>query len=529
MSAPSESVVARAAAVSAVLAGVGSGFGLVRDVLVGALYGANRETDAFFVAWTVPEATAPLLIEGTMAFVMVPAFGRALAAAEARRAERPGEAGEVPDTTDPTRELIEATLLRIVLGLSLVAVLVAVTAPWLIAALAPGLPDPDLATRCLRAVAVTVPLFGVAGYLAAALRTHYVFAPPAALNLAYNVGIIATILLTYQWLGVLGAAIGISVGALLMVAIQLPSAARVLPRPRTFSLRRTTTLLAFAAFLPVAAHSLARQAQVLVERFAAAPPAWFGSPLAEGTISHLNYSQKIAQIPITLSFMAAAVTFPIFAKSVASGALDQARRRMEIDTAVLGGIALLVIAYLSIYAPAVVEVLFQRREFDASDTAATAAILRVYVLGILGQALVSLLVRPFFTYQSRIWFPAVAMLWGLLVTVVATFLLVGPFGAQGIAGANALGITVTAVILAVGARTRLSTAPSPAAYGRMALLVVPVGIAAAAGLGVHRLLAGTPAVVLAGVGGIVMLVVTGGLVVLALRLQGRRAQKVSGS
>lgn len=522
MSSPGSSVVARAAAISAILAAAGSALGLLRDVLVGAFFGANRQTDAFFVAWTVPETTAPLLIEGTMAFVMVPAFGRALAAAEQRRAglgDQVASGGAVA-TEDPTRELIAATFLRIVLGLSVVAVLVAITAPWLIGVLAPGLPDPELATRCLRAVAVTVPLFGIAGYLAAALRTHGVFAPPAAINLTYNVGIILTILLTARWLGVLGAAIGIAVGAALMVAVQLPSAVRRVPLPRSLSLRRTTTLLAFAAFLPVAAHSLARQAQVLIERFAAAPPAWFGAPLAEGTISHLNYSQKIAQIPITLSFMAAAVTFPIFAKSVASGSLDQARRRMEIDTAVLSGIALLVIAYLTIYAPEVVEVLFQRREFTAEDTAATAAILRVYVLGILGQALVSLLVRPFFTYQARIWFPAIAMLWGLLVTAVATYALVGPFGAQGIAGANALGITVTAVVLAVGARTRLSTAPSPAAYARMALLAVPVAVAAGAGLLVHRVLAGAPAIVLAGAGGLVMVAVTGGLCLLYLRLRG---------
>jgi putative peptidoglycan lipid II flippase len=114
----------------------------------------------------------------------------------------------------------------------------------------------------------------------------------------------------------------------------------------------------------------------------------------------------------------------------------------------------------------------------------------------------------------------VAMLWGLLVTAVATFALVGPFGAQGIAGANALGITVTAVILAVGARTRLSTAPSPAAYGRMALLTVPVGVAAGFGLLVHRLLAGAPAFVVAGAGGLVMVAVTGGLCLLYLRLHG---------
>lgn len=517
---PRDGVVAKAAAISAILGAAGSALGLGRDLLVAGLFGANRQTDAFFVAWTVPETTAPLLIEGTMAFVMVPAFGRALAAAEQRGAADVASGGAVAATgvTDPTRELIEATFLRILLGLIVVGALVAVAAPWLIDALAPGLPDAPLAVQCLRAVAVTVPLLGIAGYLAAALRTHGQFAAPAAIYLAYNVGIIATILLTYRWLGVLGAAIGISIGAALMVAVQLPAMVRHVPLPRSFSLRRTTSLLAFAAFLPVAAHTLGRQAQVWIERIAAAP-------LVEGTISHLNFSQKIAQIPITLAFMAAAVTFPIFAKSVASGSLDVARRRMEVDTVVLGGLALLVIAYLEIYASVVVEVLFQRGAFTPEDTAATAAILRVYVLGILGQAMVSLLVRPFFTFQSRIWFPAVAMLWGLVVTAVATFALVGPFGALGIAGANALGITVTAVILAVGAQTRLSTAPSPAAYGRMALLAVPVGVAVGVGLLLHRLLAGAPAVVLVGAGGIAMVAVAGGICLLYLRRSAARTRE----
>src|SRR5688500_12252922 len=148
---PRDGVVAKAAALSAVLAAAGAALGLGRDLLVAALFGANDQTDAFFVAWTVPEATAPLLIEGAMAFVMVPAFGRALAAAEQRRAFNASDvaAGPTGTTLDPTRELIEATFLRILVGLSVVAAVVALAAPWLIVLLAPGLPDPDLAARCL--------------------------------------------------------------------------------------------------------------------------------------------------------------------------------------------------------------------------------------------------------------------------------------------------------------------------------------------------------------------------------------------
>jgi hypothetical protein len=59
----------------------------------------------------------------------------------------------------------------------------------------------------------------------------------------------------------------------------------------------------------------------------------------------------------------------------------------------------------------------------------------------------------------------------------------------------------------------------PAAYGRMALLVLPVGMAAALGLLVHHLLTDAPAIVLAGVGGVVMVAVTVGLCALYLRLR----------
>ncbi|MDN5917677.1 MAG: O-antigen ligase family protein [Pseudonocardia sp.] len=494
--------VARAAAVSAVLAAVGSMFGLVRDLLVAAFFGATTETDAFLVAWTVPETLAPLLIEGAMAFVLVPAFGRALVAQEEGR--EVSRITGVPVVTDPVRELMEGTAPVILAALGAFGLAVGVAAPWLVDALAPGLADPQLAALCMRIVAVTIPLLGIAGYLAAALRTHHRFAAPAAIYLAYNVGIIATILLSHDTIGVVGAAVGISVGAGLMVLVQAPSAMRALPRPRTYSLRRRTDLFVFAALVPVAAYTVARQAQTFVERFA-------GAGLPEGTISHLNYAQKVSQIPITLSFMAAAVTFPMFARSVAAGRSDEARRRMEIDLVVVGAVALVVAAYLWVFAPSVVATLFERGAFTPDDTADTASIMRVYVLGLLGQAVVSLLVRPYFTFEGRLWFPGASMAVGLIVTGAATFLFVGGLGAVGIAAANALGITVTAVMLAAGSGRRLSVAPGRVAYARLAAVAVPVLAGTGAGLAVRGLLEGLPAPVEAALGGAVVVLTAAGV------------------
>ncbi|EOY47772.1 putative peptidoglycan lipid II flippase MurJ [Streptomyces lividans 1326] len=70
---------ARAALVTAVLSVAGSVLGLVRDQALARLFGAGGETDAFLVAWTVPEFAATLLIEDGLAFALVPMFSLALA------------------------------------------------------------------------------------------------------------------------------------------------------------------------------------------------------------------------------------------------------------------------------------------------------------------------------------------------------------------------------------------------------------------------------------------------------------------
>ncbi|MGC3004152.1 murein biosynthesis protein MurJ, partial [Streptomyces sp. G35A] len=100
---PSRKFLARATLVTASLSIAGSLLGLVRDQSLARLFGAGSDTDAFLVAWTVPEMAATLLIEDGLAIALIPAFSMALA----RRAR--GAAG------DPVRALVAATLPRLCL------------------------------------------------------------------------------------------------------------------------------------------------------------------------------------------------------------------------------------------------------------------------------------------------------------------------------------------------------------------------------------------------------------------------------
>ncbi|MER7762440.1 lipid II flippase MurJ [Streptomyces sp. NPDC097619] len=478
--APLGRFLAKAAAVTAVLTAAGAVLGLLRDQTIAHLFGAGPDSDAFLIAWTVPEMASTLLIEDAMALLMVPAFSHALAR---RAATRAGLTRREARAQDPVRLLVGATLPRLALVLAGVALVLMLAAPLVVGLLAPGLPDPDLAVQCTRLTSLTVLTFGIAGYFSAALRAHRSFLPPASIYVAYNVGIIGTMLTLHSLWGVRAAAAGVAVGGLLMALVQLPGFLRHVglgrPRlPRTGRADRRArdrdrpTLLALGVLAPVICFAVFRQSQVLVERFLAAS-------LAPGAISHLNYAQKVAQMPMVLSLMICTVTFPVVAQAMAGGEREKARRRVEQDLALASMAVLMGTALVIGYAPQIIEVLFERGAFTHTDTLATARVMRVYALGLLGHCLVGALSRPFFATAKPTWFPMGAMAAGLAVNILAGALAVGWWGTYGIAAANAAGISTTAALLLYGIGSRVIAIQ----VRRVAISLGRLSVAAAAACG----------------------------------------------
>ncbi|MFJ4712658.1 murein biosynthesis integral membrane protein MurJ [Streptomyces sp. NPDC088785] len=477
--ASSSTFLARAALLTAVLSAAGSLLGLVRDQTLAHLFGAGSETDAFLVAWTVPEVAATLLIEDGLAFMLVPAFSAAIAL----RGSRP-----VPGQ-DPVRALVAASLPRLTLAFLASGVALIAGAPQLVELLAPGLPDPQLAVDCTRLTATCMLTFGLTGYCSAALRAHSSYLAPAAIYVAYNTGIIVTLLLLADRWGVRAAAAGVAVGGCLMVLVQAPVLRRRLtradpesrPRPdargdgdgdggaqqkQSLDMMLISTVLLFA---------LCRQSQVFIERFLA-------SSLPSGAISHLNYAQKVAQLPMVLSLMLCTVTFPVVAKALARGDTERARDRVERDVALAACIVLSGAAVVFACAPQIVQLLFQRGAFTAADTAATASIMRVYSLGLLGHCLVGALVRSYFSAGRPTWYPVASMALGMTLTAGVGTLTVGTWGVAGIAAANALGITFTAVLLLTAMDRRSVPVRLPVVLVELGKTLLAAVVATVAGL-----------------------------------------------
>ncbi|WP_079249476.1 lipid II flippase MurJ [Streptomyces sp. IMTB 2501] len=476
---------AKATLISAALSVAGSLLGLGRDQALAHFFGAGAETDAFLVAWTVSETAATLLIDAGMAYVLVPAFSVALA----RR-------GRVSGGGDPVRALVAASLPRLCLGLAAVSVALIAGAPLVVSLLAPSLPDASLAADCTRLTSTCVLTFGLAGYCSAALRAHGSFVAPAAISVALNIAIITTLFgLGAHW-GVRAAALGVGLGGCLMIVVQAPSLWRRLsgqhfPQPLPVAAGDDQGPLTPALVMSVLLYVLCRQAQVFVERY-------FGAGLPAGAISHLNYAQKVAQLPMSLSLMVCVVTFPVLARAVAEGDLRRAGERTERDLVLVGCLVLLGTAVIEACAPQVIQLLFQHGAFTAADTAATASTMRVYALGLLGHALVGALVRSYFSAGRASWYPVAAMAVGLAVTIGTGAWAMGLWGARGIAGANAAGITLTALLLLRGLGARSVPVRVPRVVAELAKPLKAALCATGAGIVCTRPFASPPAAVAVG-------------------------------
>ncbi|WP_309237054.1 lipid II flippase MurJ [Actinomadura sp. BRA 177] len=261
-----------------------------------------------------------------------------------------------------------------------------------------------------------------------------------------------------------------------------------------------------AAVAPVVVYTVTRQSQVFVERF-------IGSELAAGSISHLNYAQKVAQVPMVLSLLIVTVTFPRLARASADGDTWQVARRIRQDLVIASTMVLGAAAFLVAFAPVIIKVLFEHGEFTADDTASTASIMRVYALGLWGQSAVGLAARAFFAQRRPTWRPARVLALGLVVTAVIGGVFAASAGTLALAAANAIGITLAAVLLLAGLRRGIAPVSPRRIAADVSRLMLAAGGACAAGMLTAHAVAGTPVLVQLAVGG---LVTTGAFAVLTV-------------
>src|SRR3990172_784019 len=302
--------------------------GFARDVVVALAFGAGPLTDAFFVAFRIPNILRRLLAEGALSTAIIPVFTEYFVT-------RPAE---------DARRMLRAVLALALLALGLTALLGILGAPWILDAIAPGFADEPrqaaLAVRLTRVMFPYLVLVGLGALATGALNAHGRFFASALGPAVLNVGMIAGV-----------------------VAL----ARRVDPPILSLALGRIPRLLLHAV-LGLAAV----QVMVFVNTVLA-------SLLPPGSISFLYYADRVMEFPLGVFGIAlASASLPLMARQAAAG-----QPRALAGTL---GFALRLSLYVSVPAMVglvvlrepIVRVLFERGRFGAPEPAATAVALGWY-------------------------------------------------------------------------------------------------------------------------------------------------------
>jgi putative peptidoglycan lipid II flippase len=480
-----------ARAVFIVLLGfLGSGvLGLVRTVLFGVTFGASAELDAYYAAQRLPELLYTLVAGGALGSSFIPVFARYLTKNDLPAAWR----------------LASAVLTLAIAAAGVLALALALLAPWFVPAiLVPGAP-PDLAaltTQMTQIMLITVVVFTASGLLMGILNAHQLFFLPSLALIGNNLG---------QILGALAALVAIEafnvppqqaiyalvlgavLGSFLHLGVQLPGLRKVGARlavrfaPRTEGAKEVL-LLMLPRVLGLAMVQVNFTVNVILTSLmvvgsrTALNVAWMLMFFVLGVIAQ---SVGTAVFP-TLSALAAANDLPAFKQRLAGA---------------MRGVLFLAfpaMAVLIVLGETAVRALFERGAWTAESTSGTAWALTFFALGVAGHSLLEVLARAFYALSDT-WTPVTIGVLSILANIALSVVLMqvmgdpdslarGPFA--GLALANSITTLVEALVLWLLLRRRIGGgADATVVRGGTAALLAAVGMGLVMA-GVAALLAG---------------------------------------
>ena len=482
--------IAKAATLVMALFVVSRVFGLVREMVVGALFGTSAAYDAYQAAARIPEMIFLVVAGGALGSAFIPAFADHMAKEDHAGAWR----------------LASAIANLALIVLTVTAGLTAVFAPVLVrTVIAPGFDPPQqaLTARLLRLMLLSPIIFGVSGIVMGALNAHQHFLLPALAPSVYNLSIIGGALLLGPRLGVMGMAVGVVVGAALHLLVQVPGlmryGARYIP---TLGLDDPSVREVGRLMAPRVLGTAVIQLNFVVNNSLA-------SMMDEGAVSAINYAWLLMMLPQGVFAQAVGTAaFPTFAEQVARGGRDEMRSTLVATLRAVFFLSIPATVGLLMLGRPLVGLLFERGAFEAGSTEAVTWALAFYALGLVGYAGLEIVARAFYALHDTltpVWVGGLAM--GLNValslTLPGVFGLVGWPHHAGLALANSVAILLELVALLVLMQRRMNGLEGRrtlTAFAKSGLAALAMGVVL---LGWQAVLPGAGSLVLGG-GGIVL-------------------------
>ena len=430
--------------------------GLVRELLIASTFGASAMTDAFNVAFRIPNLFRRLFAEGAFSQAFVPVL--------AANKTQHGDAG--------TKLVIDQVATLLTWALLLTCILGVAGAPFLVYAMASGLKqDPrgfEAAVFMTRWMFPYIAFMSLVALSAGVLNTWRRFAVPAATPVLLNVAMIAAAWFGAPWFKAHGfepvyaLAVGVMVGGALQLAVQVPALYKLGLLPNIslnwsvakYSWAQPATKNIVKLMLPALLGVSVAQISLLINTQIA-------SHLTPGSVSWLSYADRLMEFPTAMLGVAIGVVLmPQLASARAANDAGKYSGMLDWGLRIVVLLAVPCAAALLTFSTPLVATLYHYGAFTDRDVAQTTTALMGYGAGLVGLVAIKVLAPGFYASQD-IKTPVKIALVVLVLTQLLNLVFVPYFQHAGLALAIGVGAMVNALCLLVGLIRRGSYQPAP--------------------------------------------------------------------
>ncbi|CAN7500323.1 murein biosynthesis integral membrane protein MurJ [Massilia sp. LjRoot122] len=438
--------------------------GLLRESLFAAAFGASYFTDAFNIAFRLPNLLRRLFAEGAFSQAFVPIL--------TEYKTKHGQEATKTLVDHVATVLIWATILTSIAGI--------LAAPVLIYWIGGGLQDePEAFDAAVVMTRMMFPYIACMAFVALAsgiLNTWRQFKIPAFTPVLLNISFIfaAVVLSDYFAQPIYAMAVGVCIGGLLQVAIQIPPLLKLGMLPRLslnplVGLRDSGVHRMLGKMGPAVFAVAAAQISLLINTTIAA---WQGP----GAVSALQYADRLMELPTALLGVAlGTILLPGLAKANTDGDTTEYSSLLDWGLRLTFLLAIPSAVGMATLAEPMISTLFHYGEFDDADVLKSSRPLMAYAAGLLGFILVKTLAPAFFARQE-VRTPVKIAVGVLVVTQLLNIVFVPMFGVAGLALSIGVGACINAAFLYAGLRRRRIYVPQ-AGWGKFLVkLLVAVAV-----------------------------------------------------
>ncbi|MEN9921969.1 MAG: hypothetical protein RL097_245 [Candidatus Parcubacteria bacterium] len=375
---------------------------VVRDRLLAHNFGAGGELDLYYAAFRIPDLLYVLFASVLSIYVLLPFVNRAVE-----------EKGAIAGMS-----VLSQVFTLFLWAYVAIAGVLALFAPMYVSLVFPGFTGRyEELTILLQLLLLQPLLLGISSLFGVVTQMNHRFVLYALSPLLYNIGIIFGIIALYPIFGLMGLVIGVVLGAIGHMLVQLPFVAK---SEYAFSLvpRINSTLMR-----QILAVSIPRALTLSVNQIVLLILIGMASVMAVGSVSVFQFAFNLQSVPLAIIGVSYSVAaFPTLSTLFAQR--DQQGFNTQLLTALRHIIfwSIPIIGLVIVLRAQIVRVLLGSGAFDWSDTRLTAAMLAIFVISLVAQAILLLLVRAFYAGGKTLLPLVVALGSGIVSILVAVFL-----------------------------------------------------------------------------------------------------------